>query len=115
MCAREPNGGLIVLPSAFNATREDAIAAAAARHRLPLMSGAPITRAGGLISYWIDVVALYPQAAPYIGRLLKGASPAELPVQQPTKYKLIINLKSAKAIGLTVPPAMLDLADEVIE
>jgi putative ABC transport system substrate-binding protein len=67
------------------------------------------------MSYWIDPLALYAQAAPYIDRILKGASPAELPVQQPTKYKLIINLKTAKAIGLTVPPAMLDLADEVIE
>ncbi len=113
--AREPNGGLIALPSAFNATREDAIAAAAVRHRLPLISGVAVTRAGGLISYWIDAVALYTQAAPYIDRILKGASPADLPVQQPIKYKLIINLKTAKALGLTVPPGMLDLADEVIE
>jgi len=113
--AREPNGGLIVLPSAFNATREDAIAAAAVRHRLPLISGVAVTRAGGLMSYWIDAVAPYTQAAPYIDRILKGASPADLPVQQPTKYKLIVNLKTANTLGLTVPPAMLDLADEVIE
>jgi putative tryptophan/tyrosine transport system substrate-binding protein len=113
--AREPGGGLIVLPSAFNATHVDAIIAAAARHRLPLMSGVAITRAGGLMSYWIDAVDLYAQAASYIDRILKGASPADLPVQQPTKYKLIINLKTAKAIGLTVPPGVLDLADEVIE
>ena len=67
------------------------------------------------MTYWIDAISLYAQAVPYIDRILKGASPADLPVQLPTKYKLIINLKTAKAIGLTVPPGMLDLADEVIE
>jgi putative ABC transport system substrate-binding protein len=67
------------------------------------------------MSYWIDAVALYPRAAHYIDRILRGASPADLPVQQPTKYKLIINLNTANALGLTVPPRMLDLADEVIE
>jgi putative ABC transport system substrate-binding protein len=72
-------------------------------------------RSGGLISYWIDEPDLYSRAASYIDRILKGASPADLPVQQPTKYSLIINLKTAKALGLTVPPSMLDLADEVIE
>ena len=113
--AREPNGGLIALPSAFNATREDAIAAAAVRHRLPLISGVAVTRAGGLISYWIDAVALYTQAAPYIDRILKGANPADLPVQQPTKYKLIINLKTAEALGITFPTGLLVRADEVIE
>jgi putative ABC transport system substrate-binding protein len=113
--AREPNGGLIVLPSPFNTTREMAIAAAAVRHRLPLISGSAVTRAGGLMSYWIDGAALYTQAAPYIDRILKGASPSDLPVQQPTRYKLIINLKTAKALGLTVPERVLDIADELIE
>jgi putative ABC transport system substrate-binding protein len=113
--AREPDGALILLPSAFNSTHGGAVIAAATRYRLPLISGVAMTRRGGLMSYWIDAIGLYAEAVPYIDRILKGASPADLPVQQPTKYKLIINLKTAKAIGLTVPPAMLDLADEVIE
>ena len=72
-------------------------------------------RVGGLMSYWFDTVAVYAQAASYIDRILRGASPADLPVQNPTKFSLIINLKTAKVLGLTVPPSMLDLADEVIE
>jgi putative ABC transport system substrate-binding protein len=67
------------------------------------------------MSYWFDPVELHAQAAPYIDRILRGARPADLPVQYPTKYSLIINLKTAKALGLTVPPSMLDLSDEVIE
>jgi putative ABC transport system substrate-binding protein len=67
------------------------------------------------MTYWFDIVDVFVQAASYIDRILKGASPADLPVQQPTKYSLIVNLKTAKALGLTVPPTMLDLADEVIE
>ena len=74
-----------------------------------------LTKAGGLMSYWFDPIDVYAQAATYIDRILRGASAADLPVQQPTKYALIINLKTAKALGLTVPPSMLDLADEVIE
>jgi len=74
-----------------------------------------LVRAGGLMSYWYDAVELHAQAASYIDQILKGASPADLPVQYATKYSLIINLKTAKALGLTVPPSMLDLADEVIE
>ena len=109
--AREPGGGLIMLPESFTFTHRDVIIAAAARHSLPLVGGT----AGCLISYWFDIVGVHGQAASYIDRILKGASPADLPVQQPTKYSLIINLKTAKALGLTVPPSMLDLADEVIE
>jgi putative tryptophan/tyrosine transport system substrate-binding protein len=114
--AREPGGGLITLPDSFNATHRDVIIAAAARYGLPLMGAGDIfPRAGGLMSYAFDPFDQHAQAASYIDRILKGASPADLPVQQPTKYSLVINLKTAKALGLTVPPAMLDLADEVIE
>jgi putative tryptophan/tyrosine transport system substrate-binding protein len=114
--AREPGGGLIDLPESFSSTHRDAIIASAARHGLPLMGGDEVfTRAGGLMSYWFDVVEVHAEAASYIDRILKGANPADLPVQQPTKFTLVINLKTAKALGLTVPPTMLDLADEVIE
>jgi len=113
---REPGGSLLTLPDSFNATHRDAIIAAASRLSLPLMGLIDIfPRAGALMSYGIDPVDLYAQAASYIDRILKGASPADLPVQQPTKFSLVINLKTARALGLTVPPSMLDLADEVIE
>jgi len=113
--AREPGGGLICLPDSFIYTHRVAIAAAADRHDLPLVGLPDLVRAGGLVSYWYHPVDMYAQAASYIDRILKGANPADLPVQQPTKFSLIINLKTAKALGLTVPPSMLDLADEVIE
>ena len=113
--ARESGGGLIVLPESFVSAHRDVIAAAAARHSLPLIGTTEFAKAGSLMSYWSYPADVYAQAASYIDRILKGASPADLPVQQPTKYSLIINLKAAKALGLTVPPSMLDLADEVIE
>ena len=113
--AREPGGGLLILAEAFSVTHRDVIIAAASRHGLPLIGQPELTRAGGLMSYWLDIVDGYAQAASYVDRILKGASPADLPVQQPTKYSLIINLKTAKALGLTITPGMLDLADEVIE
>jgi putative tryptophan/tyrosine transport system substrate-binding protein len=113
--ARESGGGLICLPDSFTDTHRDEIIAAATRHRMPLIGGSPFPRSGGLMSYWCDNVDLYAQAASYINRILKGASPANLPVQQPTKYSLIINLKTAKELGLTVPPILLAQADEVIE
>jgi putative ABC transport system substrate-binding protein len=114
--AREPGGGLICLPGSFNTTHRDVIVAAAARHRLPLMgAGDAFPKAGALISYWYDPIKLQAQAAYYVDRILKGTSPADLPVQQSTKFSLVINLKTAKALGLTVPPSMLDLADEVIK
>jgi putative ABC transport system substrate-binding protein len=112
---REPGGGLMCLPDSFTLSHRAGIIAAAARHGLPLISWTEFARAGGLMSYWYDAVELHAQAASYIDRILKGASPADLPVQQPTKYSLIINLKTAKALGLTIPPRILDIADELIE
>jgi putative ABC transport system substrate-binding protein len=114
--ARQPGGGLIALPDGgFTAAHLDVIIAAAAHHRLPLIGWYIVPNAGGLMSYWWDPFAPYAQAASYIDRILKGASPADLPVQQPTKFSLVINLKTAKALGLTVPQAILARADEVIE
>jgi putative tryptophan/tyrosine transport system substrate-binding protein len=114
--AQEPGGSLIDLPESFSVTHRDVIIAAATRHRLPLMGATDVfPRAGGLMSYWFDTADVHAEAASYIDRILKGASPADLPVQRPTKFSLVINLNTAKALGLTVPPGMLDLADEVIE
>ncbi len=113
--AREPGGGLFCLPESFNTTHRDVIIATAARHSLPLIGTSEFPKAGGLMSYWLDTVDGYVQAASYVDRILKGANPADLPVQQPTKFSLIINLRTAKALGLTVPPALLAIADEMIE
>ena len=106
---------MICLPDSFNITHRDVIIAGAARHSLPLISTIEFPRAGGLMSYMFDPVEMHAPAASYIDRILRGASPADLPVQQPTRYSLIINLKTAKALGLTIPPSLLDLADEIIE
>jgi putative ABC transport system substrate-binding protein len=114
--ARSANGGLIVTPSAGVSTHHDLIIALAARHKLPAVyaHGANVT-AGGLISYAPDEVDQFRRAAGYVDRILKGEKPADLPVQAPTKYELIVNLKTAKALGLTIPPSVLTRADEVIE
>jgi len=111
--ARAPGGGLVIVPDSFNVTHREVILAAAARHRVPLISW-EVPRAGGLMSYWFDSVELHAQAASYIDRILRGGSPAELPVQHPMKYALVINLKTAQALGLTIPPTLLFQADEVI-
>jgi putative ABC transport system substrate-binding protein len=113
--AREPGGGLICLPDSFNVAHREVIIAAADHHHLPLISFDRIARAGGLMSYWFNSVELHAEAASYIDRILKGANPGDLPVQYPTKYSLIINLKTAKALGLTIPERVLELADEAIE
>jgi putative ABC transport system substrate-binding protein len=114
--AQEPGGGLICLPESFSITHRDVIIAAAALHNLPLIGGTEVVpKAGALMTYWENSVDVHAQAASYIDRILKGASPSDLPVQQPTKYSLIINLKTAKALGLTIPSRILDIADEVIE
>jgi len=112
--ARDPGGGLIVMPGAFNVTNREAIIALAARYRLPTIYYHRFYT-GGLISYGANFAEQFHQAPDYISRILKGAKPAELPVQAPTKFELVINLKTAQALDLTVPPLLLSRADEVIE
>jgi putative ABC transport system substrate-binding protein len=113
---REPGGGLIMMPDSFNIVHRDQIIALALHHRLPTISPYRFAvEEGGLMSYGVDQVDLFRRAAAYVDRLFKGANPAELPVQAPTKFELAINLKTAKALGLEVPPTLLARADEVIE
>jgi len=114
--ARSPNGGLIVTASAMAYTHRDLIITLAARHKLPtLYFDRSFVAASGLISYGPDYTNQYRRAASYVDRILKGEKPADLPVQAPTKYELVINLKTARALGLEVPPSVLARADEVIE
>jgi putative ABC transport system substrate-binding protein len=114
--ARAPNGGLIVTASPLAQRHRDLIVALAARHKLPAVYFDRLfVAAGGLIAYGPDQIDMYRRAAGYVDRILKGEKPADLPVQAPTKYELAINLKAAKALGLTVPPTLLGRADEVIE
>ncbi len=114
--ARDPNGGLIVTGSALTILHRDLIIALAARHKLPAVYyNRYIVAAGGLISYGVDNVDQFRRAAGYVDRILKGEKPADMPAQQPTKYELVINLKTAKALGIEVPPTLLARADEVIE
>jgi putative ABC transport system substrate-binding protein len=111
--ARRSNGGLVVTASPFGSNHPGVIPALAARYKLPAVY--PFRYYGGLISYGPDSVGQFRPAAGYVDRILKGEKPADLPVQAPTKYELVINLKTAKAIGLEVPPTLLARADEVIE
>jgi len=112
--ARSSNGGLIVTSSPSTAAHRVLIAALAARHRLPAVYRYFAT-SGGLMSYGPDTTDPFRRAADYINRILKGEKPADLPVQAPTKYELVVNLKTAKALGLEIPPTVLARADEVIE
>jgi putative tryptophan/tyrosine transport system substrate-binding protein len=114
--ARSPNGGLIVTASAATLRHRDLIITLAARHKMPAVYWERFfVAAGGLISFGPDLIDNYRHAAGYVDRILKGAKPADLPVQALTKYETVINLKTAKALGLTVPPTLLTRADEVIE
>jgi putative tryptophan/tyrosine transport system substrate-binding protein len=114
--ARNPGGGLLVMPDVFNDANREMIIALAARSVVPAIYPRPVfAESGGLIAYGADLTEQFRQAAGYIDRILKGANPGDLPIQQPTKFDLVINVKTAKALGLSIPQSMLLLADEVIE
>ena len=113
---REPDSGLIAMTDGFMTVHRKAIVELTMRHKVPLMCFfSNVPREGGLISYGIDITDIFRRTASYIDRILRGTKPAELPVQLPTKFELVINLKTAKALGLTVPPSLLARADEIIE
>jgi putative ABC transport system substrate-binding protein len=113
---REPGGGLVVMPDAFTLLHRAPIIAVAARNNLPTVyNDSVFARDGGLLSYGNDLTDALRRAASYVDRILRGEKPGDLPVQFPTKFELAINLKTAKALGLTIPPNLLAVADEVIE
>jgi putative ABC transport system substrate-binding protein len=115
-CARIPNSGLIVAPNLTAQSHRDLLITLTARYRLPTVySYRPFVSEGGLMSYHTDNVEMFRQGARYVDRILRGAKPADLPVQTPTRYETVLNLKTAKALGLDVPPSLLVRADEVIE
>jgi putative tryptophan/tyrosine transport system substrate-binding protein len=114
--AHEQHSGVLVLASAFTVAHHDILVAAAAKYRVPAVYGVTIfADSGGLMSYGPDLIDAFRHGADYVDRILKGAKPADLPVQQPTKFELVINLKTAKALGVTISPTLLGLADQVIE
>jgi putative ABC transport system substrate-binding protein len=114
--ARSPNGGLVVTASGAGIRYRDLIVSTAARYKLPTVYfDRAIVAAGGLVSYGADLIEQYRLAARYVDRILRGEKPADLPVQAPTKYETVINLKTAKALSLVVPQTLLARADEVIE
>jgi putative ABC transport system substrate-binding protein len=114
--AQQPSGALVVVPSVPTIHHRDLIIVLAARHRLPAVYPYRFfTIAGGCLSYGVDLPVLYRQAAGYVDRILKGSKPGDLPVQFASKFELVVNLKTAKALGLTIPEPFLQAADEVIE
>src|SRR5437764_8681813 len=114
--AREPGGGLVALSNPVIANSMERVHALALRYRLPAVYSYPVyAQTGGLISYGSDPVGQFPEAARYVDRILRGEKPGDLPVQQPTRFALVVNMKTAKALGLTVPQSILAAADEVIE
>jgi putative ABC transport system substrate-binding protein len=114
--ARVPNSGLLLPPDSTTIVHRDLIISLATRYRLPAVYALRVfVAAGGLMSYGIDIIDAFRQAASYVDRILRGAKPADLPVQAPTKYETTLNLKTAKALGLDVPPTLIVRADEVIE
>ena len=114
--AREPGAGAVLLPDIFTAAHYQQVISLAERYRVPTVYGYRfMAEEGGLISYGVDLNNLFERAASYIDRILKGAKPADLPVQAPTKFELVINRKTAKTLGLTIPATLLTIADEVIE
>ena len=113
---RAPLGALMILPNPLNGANRELIAKLTTTHVLPsIYSFRLYPESGGLLSYGPDTIDLFRRAASYVDRILRGDKPSELPVQQPTKFELVINLKTAKSLGLTVPPSLLARADEVIE
>jgi putative ABC transport system substrate-binding protein len=114
--AREPNGGLVLPPDTTTVIHRDLIITLVARHRLPAVYALRVfVAAGGLMCYGIDFVEMSRQGASYVDRILRGAKAADLPVQLPSKFETVVNLKTAKALGLSVPQGLLVAADEVIE
>ena len=113
---REPRGGLVVMPDVFMLAHHVPIISAAARNNVPAVyHQSAFARDGGLLSYGVDFVDIWRRAATHVDRILRGAKPAELPVQFPTKFEMVVNLKTAKALGLVVPPTLIAIADEAIE
>jgi putative ABC transport system substrate-binding protein len=114
--AREPGAGAVLLPDIFTVAHHLLVVTLAERYRVPTVYGYRfMAERGGLISYGVDIDNLFERAATYVDRILKGTKPADLPVQAPTKFELAVNQKTAKALGLTIPPILLSIADEVIE
>ena len=113
---REPGGGLVVIPDVFAGAHRAAIISAAARNNVPAVyPNSPFAKDGGLLSYGADIVDIFRRAATYVDRILRGEKPGDLPVQLPTKFEMVVNRKTAKALGLEVPLSILVRATEVVE